>query len=505
MMLGAVMNETEQHDLPSGWTWAKLGNLAAKLRAGGTPSTKRAEFYEGGNIPFAKVEDVVDAGKYLRSTYLHITSAGIENSSTWLVPKGALLYTMYASYGVPTITEIEVATNQAIIAFLPKQELVHLDFIYYYLWSIKPELAKQTKGTTQANLNKGIVENLEVPLPPLTQQRRIVEKIEELFTKLDAGVDALKKTQVLLKKYRQAVLKAAVTGELSREWREQNPDVEPVSELLERVGSSRNEQQLTQNELDDLPLLPRKWIWRRLGEITDIKGGLTVNKSRVDSTSREVPYLRVANVQRGFLDLTEVKAIWAPEEKIAQLKLQKGDVLFTEGGDRDKLGRGWVWNDELDECIHQNHIFRARLKEQSFEGKFVSWFGNTFGQDYFMKQGKQTTNLASINLTKLRAFPVPLPPVEEQKLIISRVEEILSVIDKLAEVTVHELNRAERLRQSILKQAFSGKLVPQNPEDEPASVLLERIKSGKEESKKPREWGEPRSGAEPARQEGLFD
>src|SRR5205085_7062439 len=147
-----------------------------------------------------------------------------------------------------------------------------------------------------------------------------------------------------------------------------------------------------------LPALPQGWCWTTLATIADIDGGITKDqKRRRTPTMREVPYLRVANVQRSYLDLQEMKTILAEDEEIAALRLLKGDILFTEGGDRDKLGRGWVWNGEIDECIHQNHIFRARPVLPYIEPKFVSHHGNFFGQKWFTRTGKQTTNLASIN------------------------------------------------------------------------------------------------------------
>jgi type I restriction enzyme S subunit len=153
-----------------------------------------------------------------------------------------------------------------------------------------------------------------------------------------------------------------------------------------------------------------------------------------------------------------MKHIEAPEAEIEDLRLRSGDVLFTEGGDRDKLGRGWIWDNQLPECIHQNHVFRARLFSEVVSPRFISWWGNSFGQLYFQKEGKQTTNLASINLTKLSAFPVPLPPTEEQHRIIAEVERRLSVADEMEAQVDAGLQRAERLRRAILKRAFEGKL-----------------------------------------------
>ena len=177
-----------------------------------------------------------------------------------------------------------------------------------------------------------------------------------------------------------------------------------------------------------LPVLPEGWAWASLSAIAAIKGGITVDSKRTDPTARLVPYLRVANVQRGHLNLDEVKSISAPGTDIEALRLQSGDVLFNEGGDRDKLGRGWVWESQLPECIHQNHVFRARPHSPDISSKLISWWGNTFGKDYFQREGKQTTNLASINMTKLSAFPVPIPPVAEQHRIVAEVDRRLSIV-----------------------------------------------------------------------------
>lgn len=182
----------------------------------------------------------------------------------------------------------------------------------------------------------------------------------------------------------------------------------------------------------------------------------TVDNKRKDSTARPVPYLRVANVQRGYLDLTEVKFIDAPEADIKELRLQLGDILFNEGEDRDKLGRGWIWEGQVSDCIHQNHVFRARLFVNELSPKLVSWWGNTFGKDYFLREDKQTTNLSSINLTKLSMLPIPLPPVNEQHRLVEEVERRLSLNAEIETQVDANLHRADRLRQPILSQAFSG-------------------------------------------------
>ena len=229
-----------------------------------------------------------------------------------------------------------------------------------------------------------------------------------------------------------------------------------------------------------LPSLPNGWCWTTLETIADIEGGITKDRNRrATDAAREVPYLRVANVQRGFLDLDEIKTILAEESEIQSLRLQKDDILFTEGGDRDKLGRGWVWNNEVSECIHQNHIFRARPRSSDISAKFISYHGNFFGQQWFTTTGKQTTNLASINKGVLRRFPVPAAPVNEQRRIVAKIDELFSDLDAGVAALERAKAKLKRYRAAVLKAAVEGKLTEEwrakHPPKETASQLLERI------------------------------
>jgi len=232
---------------------------------------------------------------------------------------------------------------------------------------------------------------------------------------------------------------------------------------------------------------PADCKWTTLGEIAEIVGGVTKDSKRQsDPSFVEMPYLRVANVQRGYLDLREVTTIRVSPEKAKALRLEPGDILFNEGGDRDKLGRGWIWQGEIDDCIHQNHVFRARLLTNDADPKYVSLHGNTFGRQWFEKMGKQTTNLASINLKTLKSFPVPDLPAEEQHRIVADVERRLTILDSLSAAIDHALTRSDHLRRSILESAFTGELVPHVPDDEPAFELLARIASDHRKTTEPR-------------------
>lgn len=287
-------------------------------------------------------------------------------------------------------------------------------------------------STAIPSLRRPDLESATFNVPPLTEQRRIVAAIEEQFSRLDAADVALAALLRRLDVYRDQAISAGFQGD---------------------------------------------WSWTTLGEIADVVGGVTKDSKReADPELVEVPYLRVANVQRGHLDLHDVATLRVSAEKAETLKLLPGDVLFNEGGDRDKLGRGWVWSGEIERCIHQNHVFRARLHEP-FDPRFVSWHGNTFGRTWFEANGRQTTNLASLNRTTLRAFPVPAPTLEEQRRIVADIEQQLSLIDALRTAVESAQKRSAVLRRAILERAFRGELVPQDADDEPASELLERIRA----------------------------
>ena len=508
--------------LPSGWCWTDLRTIA-ELKGGATKGQQRKAGTAVRLVPYLRVVNV-QRGYLDLSEIKTIDATEAEIADLLLLP-GDILFNEGGdrdklgrgwvwSGQVPDC----IHQNHVFRARLHSPD-IDPRFVSWYGNSAGQsyflEHGKQT--TNLASINLTLLGSLPIPLPPAEEQRRIVLRIDELLTRLDAGVAGLKQVQAKLKRYRAAVLKAAVEGTLTADWRAQHPDVEPAAVLFERIlqerrgtweqaerakyvkaGKTPPEGWLDRYQTSPVGVtehpyaVPSGWRWTALAAIAELKGGIAKSQHRrPDAPVRPVAYLRVANVQRGYLDLTEIKYINATDSDIRDMLLQPGDVLFNEGGDRDKLGRGWVWGGEIDSCIHQNHVFRARLCLSGIQPKFISWLGNSYGQRYFLDQGKQTTNLASINLATLSQLPVPLPPLAEQEQIVSEVERRLSVVAAAEAQIEAALKRAERLRQSILQQAFAGRLVPQDPGDEPAAVLLERIRAGRNGHTPRRAVGKP--------------
>lgn len=295
-------------------------------------------------------------------------------------------------------------------------------------------------GVGRPRLGLKTIRKLPIPLPPIDEQRRIVDLLEDHLSRLDAADQGLALSLARLNGLRERTIVHALTGQDAPE---------RSDATLPDVGTSDG----------DLPSLPLGWDWARLGDVADVVGGITKDaKKQSDPSFVEVPYLRVANVQRGHLKLDVVTQIRANPAKARSLRLEHGDVLLNEGGDRDKLARGWVWEGQITDCIHQNHVFRARLHEPRLDPYFLSWTSNTLGGRWAERNGKQSVNLASISLRMIKQMPVIVPAPGEAKRITRRLRDQLDCYDRLELTLNAALHRAATLRRSLLVSAFSGRL-----------------------------------------------
>lgn len=227
-------------DIPATWAWAKVQDVTTVIR-GASPRPKGDPRYFGGPIPWIMISDVSrEPGKYLTTTREGVTKDGAERSR--LLQPGSLILSNSGTVCVPKILKVAGCIHDGFVSFTTLPEWVSKDFLYHWFDAIRPKVIQANKqGITQVNLNTDIVRDLDVPIPPINEQHRIVAKIEELFSDLDAGVAALERAKANLKRYRAAVLKAAVEGKLTEAWRAEHPNIEPASKLLERILAERRQ------------------------------------------------------------------------------------------------------------------------------------------------------------------------------------------------------------------------------------------------------------------------
>lgn len=259
-------------------------------------------------------------------------------------------------------------------------------------------VASHITGTTRQRISRSNLARLPIPLPPVGEQC----KIAAILSSMDEAIEA---TQAVIDQF-QVVKKAM------------------MAELLTR-GLPGRHTRFKQTEIGEVP---EDWDVVRLDSLAVVQTG--VAKGKKVENGIELPYLRVANVQDGFVDLTEVKLLLVEASSVNRFRLRSGDVLFTEGGDADKLGRGCVWRGQIDRCLHQNHVFAVRPDTERLRSEFLAlWAASPRGKAYFFDCAKRTTNLASINSSQLKALPVPLPTIEVQDEIIRAVSLTSSRLD----------------------------------------------------------------------------
>jgi type I restriction enzyme, S subunit len=252
-----------------------------------------------------------------------------------------------------------------------------------------------------------------------------------------------------IKELRRAILNLAVRGKLVP----QDESEGTALDCLTTLGLQPTEPPLDCENRD----LPPSWCMVRFDDVATVTGGVTLGRKLGGRKTASVPYLRVANVQRGGFDLSVIKEVDVPVEEVEKYALKANDLLMTEGGDWDKVGRSAIWRNQVPLCLHQNHVFRARMKSPEMSPVwFERYFNSPVGRAYFESCSKQTTNLASINMRQVRGCPIPLPPLAEQKRIVAKVDELMLICDQLETQLDFQQKGRRQLLEALLHEALEG-------------------------------------------------
>lgn len=311
----------------------------------------------------------------------------------------------------------------------------YLRYLHAALYAARVNTRSMKQSTGIQNLDSDQYFDEKAGHPPLSEQRAIAAFLDRETSRIDALIGHKRRLIALLEEKRQAVISHAVTKGL-------DPDAETKDSGISWLGG-----------------VPGQWHMTRLKFVADVQTGLTLGKNYGDRTLVERPYLRVANVQDGFLDLDEITKVEVPENDVSRHLLQPGDVLMTEGGDFDKLGRGYVWEGQIPDCLHQNHIFAVRPYQNKLLPHFLaavmtSWHGRT----YFTYTSQQSTNLASTNSTKLGNFPIPLPDVSVQAKVLQSITESSAALTKCVAQIEAGVQHLREYRSALISAAVTGQI-----------------------------------------------
>ena len=479
-------------ELPEGWaltTYEQIG----KWSGGGTPSKQIGSYWIGGEIPWISPKDMKSLIIY--DSEDRITDDAIKSSSAKLIPSDSLLFVVRSGILRRTLpvalTRIDAAVNQDLKALTPSDH-IFADYLLYHALAFNNEIRRSCSkdGTTVESIEFFALKEYPIPLAPLPEQHRIVARIEELFSRLDAGVEALRRARAQLQRYRQSVLQAAVEGRLTVEWRAEHPEVEPAEKLLERILAERRKRwkerlssegngspgskykEPAKHIPSDLPSLPNRWIWTSYDSVAMfVTSGSRAWKKFLGKG--DAIFILLQNLRERQLILDDPTFIDPPDGAEAdRTRVLTGDILISIVGNTGVtcLVR------EIGEAYVSQSVALTRpinlIDGEYLEFYLTSKIGRDFfkGKDYGMGRGH-------LLLSHITETPIILPPIAEQHEIIREIRLRFSVIMDLDEAIYSSEIQANRLRQSILQRAFQGKLVPQNPNDEPASLLLERIRA----------------------------
>lgn len=421
------------------WISTTLGSICPII-TGKTPSKKRPDFF-GGRIPFVKPGDL-DKGVFVCQTDETLTLDGLLEIPS--LPEKTVLVSCIGNLGKKAIIMQKSGCNQQINAILPSPYL-DSKFIYYYIDVIRPWMIQNASATTVPILNKSKFAEAPLLLPPLAEQKRIVKKIEELFTNIDKAVKNLQQAQDNLIKFRESMLQQAFLGKLYKTTKWGNCTFSNVCNYIQRGKSPKY------TDFSSLPVINQKCI-------------------RWDELNKK--YLK-------FIDSSQSNG-WTKERHV-----QPMDILWNSTG-TGTIGRAYLYlGNEMKDAVVDSHVTIVRANLAKINPKFLFlYIRSPFVQNKIEKMQTGSTNQVELSRTEIQNLSLPLPSLSEQEHIVAKIEEEFKKADILQQKIESALESAKQLKQSILKKAFEGKLVLQDPNDEPASILLEKIKKGKSKNNK---------------------
>ncbi|KIA73930.1 hypothetical protein ANMWB30_11780 [Arthrobacter sp. MWB30] len=419
--------------IPVTWSATKLKHISERL-PGGTPDTSIDDYWrtDGSGSPWVSIGDM-SGRRIISTTAKSLTKEALASKPLPVGKPGTLLFAMYASVGEVTPLGIQASWNQALLG-IEARSIADSRFLYYALQSIRDWLPALYRSNTQNNLNADQVGNFDIPLPPIEVQKSISEYLDGQTAQIDELIGKQERLIELLAEKRQAIITQAVTKGL-------DPNAPTKPSGVPWQGP-----------------VPEHWTVQPLKNLIRMQTGVTLGKDFSEMETETYPYLRVANVQIGYVDLNEVKEIDLPKEVAATSMLRAGDVLMTEGGDRDKLARGCIWEAPIAPCVHQNHIFAVRTGNQLLNEFLVLVLDADPARSYFYLTGKQSTNLASTNSTTVKNYRFGVPPMDEQQRIVHHLRRKTRLIDDLVDKANAVISTLKERRSALISAAVTGKI-----------------------------------------------
>jgi type I restriction enzyme S subunit len=489
-------------ELPEGWAKISFGDVC-KVQGG---YAFKSQDYQDNGLLLVRISNLINGTVQVSSNSVFLPEEYWEKFSEFQLNEGDVLIALSgATTGKMAVNNLPVPAllNQRVGRFKVIDSLtVDGGHVAKLVESITEQVLQRAYGGAQPNISPKEIEEFPILLPPLNEQKRIVAKIEELRDRLHRSKQSLEAVPELCDRFRQSVLAAAFRGDLTADWREENPDVEPASVLLERIRSDRHS--LWRNELaikgkdcskvkyseprepsiSSCNNLPDTWEWVSLDQLLySLRNGLS--RKPVDELPG-IPILRISAVRAMGVNIDDIR-FYRPDisEDVDSYLIESGDILFTRyNGNQQFVGVCGLVPERVENLLYPDKLIRGRLVNKNLcLPKFLEIICNVgVSRSYIEQHIKTSAGQHGIAGSDLKSTPIPLPPVAEQKAIVEIVDSQFSILKRLISVSGFCSENIQYLNQSILAKAFRGELVEQDPNDEPASVLLDRIRAEREAS-----------------------
>lgn len=472
-------------ELPKGWKLVQIDEVS-EVVSGGTPKSTNASFYSENHHEAIAWITPADLSGYKKNSISHgrrsITKEGYDSCSAKLMPKGSVLFSSRAPVGYVVIAENEICTNQGFKSFVPFKQ-VDSQYLYYYLKSIKHLAESLATGTTFKELSGKVAKTLPFPLAPLAEQKRIVEKLDEVLAQVDIIKARLDGIPELLKRFRQSVLASAVSGKLTEEWRVAHGALGQDLKLIEQTKTGLISAKTVKKDLnfelsDNIFDIPDSWAFIKLKSLSlKITDGEHKTPKR-EETGRYL--LSARNIRDGYLCLENVD--YVGEEEYQKLRKRcdpnKGDILISCSG---SVGRVSLV-DADDQYVMVRSAALVKVIDDFLMNSYLVHVLQSPELQKRIEESSKSTAQSNLFLGPIKELEIPLPPLAEQKEIVRLVDQYFAFADTIEAQVKKAQARIDNLTQSILAKAFRGELVPQDPNDEPAEVLLKRIAKARAEA-----------------------
>lgn len=368
------------------------------------------------------------------------------------VRHGDLLFAWSASLGAHIWKKEDAWLNQHIFRVVPNDDIDKM-YLYYFLCCVVGDLYAKTHGSGMVHITKGPFMNTEILVPSLADQKRIVSRIEELFSELDQGINTLQTIKQQLTVYRQAVLKKAFVGDLTKDWRKVY-FTDTADQFLSTIETKHKTIGMCPPIEDiELPAIPKSWTWVSIGSISS---GAEYGSSQKSLKSGVVPVLRMGNIQNGTFDFTDL-VYSNDDEEICKYELHYGDVLFNRTNSPELVGKTAAYK-SYDKAIFAGYLIRINQVDEVDCDYLTYYLNSCVAKSYGNKVKTDAVNQSNINSKKLYSYPFPLCSRDEQGQIVKELESRLSICDSIEHTVDDTLEQADAMRQSILKKAFEGGL-----------------------------------------------